>query len=85
VSGVAWLEGNDGGVRRPGVVVGSSQRGVVVLGGAVLRVWSRWSERGWSGGPRQLSSDGYGGVGAVKWRRRKKRVLHGGGDSLYSC
>jgi hypothetical protein len=25
------------------------------------------------------------GVGAVKWRRRKKRVLHGGGDSLYSC
>jgi hypothetical protein len=61
VSGVAWLEGNDGGVRRPGVVVGSSQRGVVVLGGAVLRVWSRWSERGWSGGPRQLSSDGYGG------------------------
>jgi hypothetical protein len=39
-----------GGERRwgvaSGVVVGSSRCGEVVLGGAMPRVWSRWSERG---------------------------------------
>jgi hypothetical protein len=39
-----------GGERRwgwhPGVVVGSSRCGKVLHGGAVLRVWSRRSERG---------------------------------------
>jgi hypothetical protein len=51
VGDAAWSEGNDSGGWRSGVVVGSSRRGVVVLSGTVLRVWSRWSERDWSGGP----------------------------------
>jgi hypothetical protein len=42
------------------VVVGSSRHEVVVLDDAVLRVWSRRSERDWSGGARQLSGGGYG-------------------------
>jgi hypothetical protein len=61
-----------------GVVVGSSQHGVVVLSGALLGVWLRRSERGWSGGPRQISGGGYGGgrsgevvkeeeKGALRW------------------
>jgi hypothetical protein len=44
-----------------GVVGGSSRRGVVVLDSMVLRVWSRRSERGWSGSPWQLNGGGYGG------------------------
>jgi hypothetical protein len=35
--------------RRPGVVVGSSRCRKVILGGAVLRVWSIRPKRGWIG------------------------------------
>jgi hypothetical protein len=42
-------EGNGGGGRRPGVVVDSSRCREVILGGAVLRVWSTRPKRGWSG------------------------------------
>jgi hypothetical protein len=61
VGDMAWSEGNDGGGQCPGVVVGSSRRRVVVLGGAVLGVWSTRSERGQSSDLWQLSSSGYGG------------------------
>jgi hypothetical protein len=40
-----WSEGNDGGGRHPGVVLGSSRRWVVVLGGAVLEVIGEGLER----------------------------------------
>jgi hypothetical protein len=42
------LEGNGGGVWHPVVVVGSSRCEEVILGGAVLGVWSNRSKRGWS-------------------------------------
>jgi hypothetical protein len=44
-----WPEGNGGGGRRPGVVVGSSRCREVIFDGAVLRVWTNLSKRGRSG------------------------------------
>jgi hypothetical protein len=80
-SGVAWSEGNDGEGWRLGVVVGSSRHGVVVLSGAVLGVSSSQSERGWSGGLRQLSSGGYGGgqSGEMAKEEEKGAARWGGG------
>jgi hypothetical protein len=72
------------------VAIDSSRRGVVVLGGAVLGVWSRRLERGWSDGLRQLSSGGYGGgqsgevakeeeKGAPRWGVAPFIATRGGG------
>jgi hypothetical protein len=61
------------------VVVGSSWRGVVVLGGAVLRC-GRGGGRGAGAAVHGSSAAaGMAGVRAMKWQRRKKTVLHGEG------
>jgi hypothetical protein len=85
MGGVAWSEGNNGGWRRPRVVVGRSCYAEVVLGSAVLRVWSNRSKRGWS----RLSAAarvelggavvmGQRGCQGQSWKGRKGAPARGG-------
>jgi hypothetical protein len=75
----AWSEGNDGG---GGVRGWRSIAHGVRLSYSAARCSGR-GRGGWRGAGAVVcgssAAAGMAGVKAVKWRRRKKRVLHGGG------